>query len=170
MDEIGAVRDFLSEPLGVVGVVCVMSASTAINSTRAVRWFHARKIAILMPYNALNLIGAVSLLFNAVLRDDVLWLMLEVYLVANAIKGLVQAGRQRYGAFSRPTFNAPTFDDKDRPRVKAVTPGLLGSGPSTSDGAHKKSLEIRAAKTWHRRLVKWKLQPVVDLTVGRNPQ
>jgi hypothetical protein len=99
-----------------------------------------------MPYNALNLIGAVSLLFNAVLRDDVLWLMLEIYLVANAIKGLVQASQQRYGAISRPTLNAPTFNE-NRARVKAVTSGLRRGGPSTSDGDHNEHLEIRAAKT-----------------------
>jgi len=94
-DLVVAVRDFAAQPLGVVGVLFVMSATTTINSEQIARWFEGRQVSILLPYNGLNLVGAVSLLANALLQQEFVWLLLEIYLIGIAVKGLLLARRLR---------------------------------------------------------------------------
>lgn len=88
-----AIREFFSQPFGVVGAVCIMLAVTAFNSRRLRARFAragmaARATSRLL--NGLNLVGGICLLINAVIRHEVVWEVLEVYFVAIAIKGLVQ--------------------------------------------------------------------------------
>lgn len=93
-----ALIDFVSQPWGMFGAVCIMVAVTCINSQRLRRWFEARGMgtyATVMLFNALNLVGGACLLVNAVLRREIVWEVLEVYFVLIACKGLLQAQRLR---------------------------------------------------------------------------
>lgn len=71
-----------------------MLAVTAFNSRRLQARLHRagmkeRGSALLL--NGLNLVGGVCLLINAIIRQEIVWEVLEVYFVAIAVKGIVQA-------------------------------------------------------------------------------
>jgi hypothetical protein len=91
-----ALIEFLSQPWGVCGAICIMLAVTCFNS-RALQ----RRLAVLglgelgtpILLNALNLVGGACLLVNAVMRHEVVWEVLEVYFVLISCKGLLQAWR-----------------------------------------------------------------------------
>lgn len=87
---IDAWTDFISQPFGLVGAICIMAAVTAINSQWLTDRFAADSRRSRLVFNGLNLIGGASLLINAVIRDEIVWLVLEFYFIAIAIKGLMQ--------------------------------------------------------------------------------
>ncbi len=71
-----------------------------------------------LAVNGLNLLGGTCLLINAIVRDEVVWLVLEIYFVAVAIKGLTQ--------------RRPTTDDQPNGDVTMVTElAASGSGDRT---------------------------------------
>lgn len=92
-DLASAVADFLAQPLGAIGAFCIMSAVTVINS----QWLRDRlglsEAGIGALFNGLNLVGGVCLFVNAMIRDEIVWLVLETYFVLIAVKGIVQASR-----------------------------------------------------------------------------
>ncbi len=70
-----------------------MFAVTAFNSerlkARLARWTpHPMALSALL--NGFNLVGGACLLINAWIRDEAVWIVLEVYFVAIAVKGLLQ--------------------------------------------------------------------------------
>ena len=89
-----AVIDFLSQPWGAIGALCIMLAVTCFNSRRLRARFKAAgfgESATSLLFNALNLAGGACLLVNAVIRQEIVWEVLEVYFVIMAMKGIVQA-------------------------------------------------------------------------------
>ncbi len=97
-DIVAAWADFISQPFGLVGAVCIMLAVTAFNSRSLQRRLMSTGLgedAMSLLLNGLNLVGGVCLLINAVQRSEVVWEVLEVYFVAIAIKGIVQTLRER---------------------------------------------------------------------------
>lgn len=95
-DLLVAMADFISQPFGLVGAACIMSAVTTFNSRRlqarlARSGVKERGTALLL--NGLNLVGGICLLINAVLRGEIVWEVLEVYFIAIAMKGIVQSLR-----------------------------------------------------------------------------
>ena len=97
MDKVqSALVDFLSQPWGMVGAVCIMLAVTCFNSRLLRARFEALGLgeaATATLLNGLNLLGGACLLINAVIRREIVWEVLEVYFVIVAAKGLAQARR-----------------------------------------------------------------------------
>ena len=86
--------DFVSQPWGVIGALCIMLAVTCFNSRQLRTRFEALGLgeaATATLLNGLNLLGGACLLMNAVIRREVVWEVLEVYFVIVAAKGLAQA-------------------------------------------------------------------------------
>jgi len=87
------ISDFFSQPFGVVGAICIMVAVTAFNSKR-IQGRLARvapsQSAMSVLLNGLNLVGGACLLVNACIRNESVWVVLEIYFVAIAVKGLWQ--------------------------------------------------------------------------------
>ena len=88
---IEAMGEFVAQPFGAVGAVCIMLAVTVINSTSLQRRIGLSDAAMGHAFNGLNLIGGSCLFINAVQRSEVVWVVLEVYFVAIALKGITQA-------------------------------------------------------------------------------
>ncbi|MDH3684453.1 MAG: hypothetical protein OEV40_31425 [Acidimicrobiia bacterium] len=92
---IAALADFVSQPFGAVGAGCIMLAVTVINS----RWLRGHlgmsDARIGHLFNGLNLVGGACLFLNAMIRNEIVWLVLETYFVLIALKGIMQAGRGR---------------------------------------------------------------------------
>ncbi|MFT3771533.1 MAG: hypothetical protein QM820_39465 [Minicystis sp.] len=87
-----AIQAFLSQPWGVVGALAIMFAVTAFNSRslRAqLRRLNVSDAAMPLVLNGFNLLGGACLFVNAVLRHEIVWIVLEVYFVAVAVKGLL---------------------------------------------------------------------------------
>ncbi|MDD9952333.1 MAG: hypothetical protein OXT67_12285 [Zetaproteobacteria bacterium] len=92
MDWQESLQDFLSQPFGVAGSLCIMAAVTCFNS----RWLQrelserlgAHFLSILL--NILNMVGGICLLVNATLRDEIVWKVMETYFVLVSFKGLIQ--------------------------------------------------------------------------------
>lgn len=84
---------FFSQPWGVVGALCIMVGATAFNSRRLkgrLSKMTTSPTAITNLLNAFNLVGGACLLVNAWVRDEIVWIVLEIYFVAIAVKGLWQ--------------------------------------------------------------------------------
>ncbi len=91
-DTTSAVFEFVSQPFGAVGAVCIMLAVTVVNSMKLKSIFPIGEISVDQLFNGLNLVGGSTLLVNAVLRDEVVWIVLETYFVVVAVKGITQSG------------------------------------------------------------------------------
>lgn len=52
---------------------------------------HFSKESMSLLFNGLNLVGGTCLLVNAVIRDEIVWQVLEFYFIAIALKGLWQS-------------------------------------------------------------------------------
>lgn len=104
---ISALSDFLAQPFGAVGATCIMLAVTVINS----QWLRDRldmsDERISRVFNGLNLVGGICLFLNAMIRDEIIWLVLETYFVLIAVKGIVQA---RKGASGQAESTKPASD------------------------------------------------------------
>jgi len=85
---IDSVAEFVEQPFGAVGAVAVMAAVTVMNSRRVRERTGARLVPL---FNGLNLIGGTCLLINAFKRDEIVWIVLEIYFIAIALKGLAQS-------------------------------------------------------------------------------
>ncbi|MFK7824536.1 MAG: hypothetical protein AB8G05_10285 [Oligoflexales bacterium] len=87
-----AVKDFFSQPFGVFGSVCIMAAVTCFNSV----WLKNKLSKQLSTHwlnlmlNGLNTIGGISLLINAIIRNEIVWKVLEVYFIVISLKGFIQ--------------------------------------------------------------------------------
>ena len=91
-----AVSSFFSQPWGVVGALCIMVGATAFNSRRLKAKLSAMttdQASISNLLNLFNLVGGACLLVNAWKRDEVVWIVLEIYFVVIAVKGLWQTRR-----------------------------------------------------------------------------
>lgn len=89
-----ALGAFLSQPWGAIGAVCIMIAVTCYNSRRLqerLARIHFSKEGMSLLLNGLNLVGGTCLLVNAVIRDEIVWQVLEFYFIAIALKGLWQS-------------------------------------------------------------------------------
>ncbi len=107
--------DFLSQPFGAFGSLCIMTAITVINSQRLTSRLASTGAPVGLIFNVVSLLGAISLLINAVVRDEIVWVILEVYVGAVAIKGIRQAIE---GEEPTPT------DGLDNPPPPVPPPGL----------------------------------------------
>lgn len=91
---ISAIADFIAQPFGAFGAVCIMLAVTVINS----RWLRERlglsDVRVGDVFNGLNLVGGACLFANAIVRSEIVWIVLETYFVLIATKGIVQSRRQ----------------------------------------------------------------------------
>ncbi len=84
---------FFSQPWGVVGALCIMFGVTAFNSRRLqarLSKLTTRRGSLPNILNGFNLVGGACLLVNAWIRDEIVWIVLEIYFVAIAVKGLWQ--------------------------------------------------------------------------------
>lgn len=88
-----AIGEFFTQPFGAVGAVFIMAAVTVLNSRGLRSRIHLGEAGIGYLFNGLNLLGGVCLFVNAVIRDEPVWLVLEVYFVTVAVKGLIQTAR-----------------------------------------------------------------------------
>ena len=70
-----------------------MFAVTAFNSRRLqarLSKLTTRRAALPNLLNGFNLVGGACLLINAWKRDEIVWIVLEIYFIAIAMKGLWQ--------------------------------------------------------------------------------
>jgi hypothetical protein len=88
-----ALQEFLGQPLGAIGAVCIMLAVTVVNSVKLKSIFPIGGVTVDALFNVLNLIGGSTLLANAILRDEAVWTVLETYFIAVALKGIIQSIR-----------------------------------------------------------------------------
>jgi hypothetical protein len=89
-----ALASFLGQPWGVVGAVCIMFAVTAFNSSglkSRLRGLGLGEDGMALLLNGFNLVGGACLFVNATQRNEVVWIILEVYFVTVAVKGLWQS-------------------------------------------------------------------------------
>lgn len=115
-DIVSAWSDFFSQPFGVVGAACIMAAVTVINSQWLSSRLAERKVATGFLFNGLNLVGGICLFVNAILRNEVVWLVLETYFVMVALKGLTQSRRKpEQGSGSVATDNALVTEPQASP-------------------------------------------------------
>lgn len=112
-DALSASADFLAQPFGVAGAVCVMLAVTAINSRRLTSKLETSSASGPTIFNGLNLAGGTCLFINAVIRSEIVWIVLETYFVVVAIKGLVQLRGRKRPTRDR-TTPRPATEPKDR--------------------------------------------------------
>lgn len=90
MDLMLALSDFLSQPFGAFGALCIMLAVTVMNSRLLRTRLGLSEVMTGHLFNGLNLVGGACLLINAIARSEVVWLVLEIYFVMIAVKGIVQ--------------------------------------------------------------------------------
>ena len=92
-----AVNDFFSQPFGVFGSLCIMAAVTCFNSVWLKRKLSKRLGShwLNLILNGLNTIGGISLLINAIIRNEVVWKVLEVYFIIISLKGFIQELREK---------------------------------------------------------------------------
>jgi hypothetical protein len=108
-DLLTALGAFLSQPWGAAGAVCIMIAVTCYNSRRLqdrLARAHFSKEGMSLLCNGLNLVGGTCLLVNAVIRDEIVWQVLEFYFIAIALKGLWQS-RGSLASFWNASHSAP---------------------------------------------------------------
>jgi len=89
-----AIVSFFSQPWGVVGALCIMLAITAFNSQKLRDQPLRLNLAVsntTLVLNGFNLVGGACLLVNAVTRDEIVWIVLEVYFVLISAKGVWQS-------------------------------------------------------------------------------
>lgn len=89
-----ALASFLAQPWGVVGAACIMFAVTAFNSNGLKRQLGRLGLGedgMSLLLNGFNLVGGACLFVNAARRDEVVWIILEIYFVIVAAKGLWQS-------------------------------------------------------------------------------
>lgn len=86
-----AILDFFAQPFGVVGAVGIMAAVTTINSARLTAGLRGRGVPVGVAFNCLYLVGGASLLINAAIRQEIVWLVLQSYMIAITVKGLWRA-------------------------------------------------------------------------------
>lgn len=85
---------FFSQPWGVVGALCIMAAVTAFNSKllqEKLARLDLSKNGMGLLLNGLNLVGGICLFINAMIRTESVWIVLEVYFVVVACKGIWQS-------------------------------------------------------------------------------
>ena len=84
--------DFFMQPFGAVGALFIMLAVTCFNSRKLQKALSTRvsgeSLALIL--NCLNFIGGSLLLINAALRDEAVWIVLEVYFILICLKGILQ--------------------------------------------------------------------------------
>src|SRR5262245_55420394 len=89
-----AFASFLAQPWGVVGALCIMFAVTAFNSNGLKRQLGRLGLGedgMALLLNGFNLVGGACLFVNATRRDEIVWIILEIYFVTVAAKGLWQS-------------------------------------------------------------------------------
>lgn len=93
-----AFRDFFAQPFGAFGAIAIGLAITVMNSRRLSRALTATGAPVTMMFNGVTVVGGLLLLTNAVIRDEIVWVFLELYITVMAIKGLHQDLQVRAGA------------------------------------------------------------------------
>lgn len=130
-----ALSDFFSQPFGAFGAVCIMLAVTAINS----QWLAARlddqNTIGPFVFNSLNLIGGSCLLANALIRSEIVWVVLEIYFVLIALKGLWQLRAKRQ--------DAPVVDLRMQAKTNTDSSSTDSSSPDVTYVLHMTLKEYR---------------------------
>ncbi len=130
---VAALPELLSQPFGVFGALCIMAAVTAVNSQSITGWLKRRRIPSGLAFNSLYLVGGSSLLINAVVRGELVWLTLQIYMVLVTLKGLVDAKR-KVTRFGRSASGEESIDTPGRTvRLTALGADQRSVFPTTAN-------------------------------------